>query len=55
MAHLTDEIDRVHAADYKLEFTCPDEVTRKKLRVVNRDLTIDEQKELSEQDSRSRN
>lgn len=44
MAHLIDEIDRVHAADYKLGFTYPDDVMRKKLRVVNRDLTVDEQK-----------
>ena len=44
MAQLTDEINRVQAADFKLNFIYPDEATRKKLRVVNRDLTIDEQK-----------
>ncbi|WP_221831348.1 DEAD/DEAH box helicase [Paracoccus yeei] len=44
MALLTDEIDRIRAADYRLNFIYPDEATRKKLRVVNRDLTIDEQK-----------
>lgn len=44
MAHLIDEIDRVREADYKLGFTYPNEATRKKLRVVNRDLTVEEQR-----------
>lgn len=44
MALLSEEIHRVMNADYKLSFIYPDAATRKKLRVVNRDLTIAEQR-----------
>jgi superfamily I DNA and RNA helicase len=44
MAHLSSEIDRIEDRDYKLSFRYPGEELRKKLRVVNRDLTADEQR-----------
>ncbi|EPG5380811.1 DEAD/DEAH box helicase [Stenotrophomonas maltophilia] len=39
MATLNEEFERVKAADFKLNFTYPTETERKKLNIVNRDLT----------------
>lgn len=44
MAHLSTEIDRIIEKDFKLSFRYPSEELRKKLRVVNRELTADEQR-----------
>jgi superfamily I DNA and RNA helicase len=44
MSRLTTEIERIIAHDFKLSFRYPNEALRKKLRIVNRDLTADEQK-----------
>lgn len=44
MAHLSSEIDRIEANNFKLNFQYPNEALRKKLRVVNRDLTAGEQR-----------
>ena len=46
MAKLLDEIARIEANDFKLTFQYPDAPLRKKLRVVNRDRSADEQRAL---------
>jgi superfamily I DNA and RNA helicase len=44
MTALNDEYNRVKDHDFKLIFKYPDEALRKRLRVVNRDMSADEQK-----------
>lgn len=44
MAQLKVEYERIQANDYRLTFTYPDERLRKRLRVVNRDMSAEEQK-----------
>jgi len=46
MAKLTEEIEKIEANDFKLNFKYPDAPLRKKLRVVNRDRSADEQRAL---------
>jgi superfamily I DNA and RNA helicase len=41
---MADEFNRVKDRDFKLTFKYPDETLRKRLRVVNRDMSADEQK-----------
>ena len=43
MEKLKEEFSRVEAHDYELSFIYPDEETRKHLKVINRDLTAEEQ------------
>ena len=46
MAKLCEEIDRIEQSEFKLSFMYPDAQLRKKLRVVNRDRSADEQRAL---------
>ena len=46
MQKLKDEFERVKAHDYKLDFIYPDAPTRKKLKIVNRDLSPEEQRRI---------
>lgn len=44
MKALSDEFDRIKANDFALSFRYPNEALRKRLRVVNRDMSAEEQK-----------
>ncbi len=46
MSKLEEEFHRVEAHDYQLQFTYPDAETRKHLRVVNRERSVAEQKQI---------
>ena len=46
MAHLKSEIDAVGKNDFKLSFNYPGAELRTKLRIVNRDLTLAEQRDI---------
>jgi len=46
MAKLIEEFSRVKANNFELDFTYPNEETRKFLKVINRDLTLEEQKKI---------
>lgn len=46
MVKLKQEFERVEAHNYKLDFIYPDETARKKLKIVNRDLSIEEQRRI---------
>lgn len=46
MQKLKEEFDRVAAHDFTLQFVYPDEMTRKHLTVINRDLTAEEKKKI---------
>jgi superfamily I DNA and RNA helicase len=48
MAKLKQEYERVEGQNYELKFVYPDAETRKHLKVVNRDLTVAEQKKIKE-------
>lgn len=46
MQKLKEEFERVAAHNYKLDFVYPDAATREKLKIVNRDLSPEEQKRI---------
>lgn len=48
MKKLQEEFERVKAANYELKFVYPDAETRKKLKVVNRDLTSSQKKKIGD-------